>query len=127
MNPKVGNVSFYDPNNEYGFTKPYSDKTAEMIDIEVRTLIDVCYQQTKKLLIEKRDKLEELYKILLKREILFQHDLEEILGKRPYDVKKEEADAAAFEKVKPLEVVIPEDEQPIAENNAPVNPIPPLA
>jgi cell division protease FtsH len=131
MNPKVGNVSFYDPNNEYGFTKPYSDKTAEMIDIEVRTLIDICYQQTKKLLIEKRDKLEELSKILLKREILFQHDLEEILGKRPYDVKKEEADAAAFEKVKPLEVEVqapnPDNDQTITENNAPVNPIPPLA
>ena len=131
MNAKVGNVSFYDPNNEYGFTKPYSDKTAEMIDIEVRTLIDICYQQTKKLLIEKRDKLEELSKILLKREILFQHDLEEILGKRPYDVKKEEADAAAFEKVKPLEVEVqtpnPDNDQTITENNAPVNPIPPLA
>jgi AFG3 family protein len=87
MNPKVGNVSFYDPNNEYGFTKPYSDKTAEMIDIEVRNMIDSCYEKTKALLIEKRDKLEELAQILLKREILFQHDLEEILGPRPYETK----------------------------------------
>lgn len=88
MNTKVGNVSFHDPNNEYGFTKPYSDKTAEMIDIEVRNQIDACYQKTKELLLEKRDKLEELSQILLKREILFQHDLEEILGKRPFDVQE---------------------------------------
>lgn len=85
MNPKVGNVSFYDPNNEYGFTKPYSDQTAEMIDSEVRKIIDECYTVTKQLLLEKRDKLEELSQVLLKREILFQHDLEEILGKRPFD------------------------------------------
>lgn len=90
MNPKVGNVSFYDPQNEYGFTKPYSDKTAEMIDIEVRNLIDTCYTRTKKLLLEKKDQLENLSQILLKREILFQHDLEEILGKRPFDAKQEE-------------------------------------
>ncbi len=91
MNAKVGNVSFYDAQNEYGFTKPYSDKTAEMIDIEVRQLIDGCYVQTKELLLSKKDKLEELSKILLKREILFQHDLEGILGKRPFDVKTEDA------------------------------------
>ncbi|MCE2787332.1 MAG: ATP-dependent zinc metalloprotease FtsH [Sphingobacteriales bacterium] len=93
MNPKVGNISFHDPQNEYGFTKPYSDKTAEMIDIEVRNLIDTCYNRTKKLLLEKKDHLENLSQILLKREILFQHDLEEILGKRPFEAKTEEAPA----------------------------------
>ncbi len=85
MNDKIGNVSFYDANQEYGFTKPYSDKTAEMIDIEVRLLIEACFTATKNLLIEKRDKLEELAKILLEKEILFQHDLLEILGNRPFD------------------------------------------
>lgn len=97
MNSKVGNVSFYDPNNEYGFTKPYSDRTAEMIDIEVRNLIESCYNKTKQLLSDKRDKLEELSQVLLKREILFQHDLEEILGKRPYETAKaiEETTAAS--------------------------------
>jgi len=102
MNNNVGNVSFHDPNNEYGFTKPYSDKTAEMIDIEVRKQIDACYQKTKVLLLEKRDKLEELSQILLKREILFQHDLEEILGKRPFDAVKEEA---------PVEIIAAEETQ----------------
>jgi AFG3 family protein len=84
MNAKVGNVSFYDPNNEYGFTKPYSDKTAEMIDIEVRNMIDECYVATKKLLSEKRDMLEKLSHLLLEKEILFPHDLEGILGPHPY-------------------------------------------
>lgn len=106
MNSNVGNVSFHDPNNEYGFTKPYSDKTAEMIDIEVRKQIDACYQKTKALLTEKRDKLEELSQILLQREILFQHDLEEILGKRPFDVAKEET---------PIEVTAVEETQEKAE------------
>ncbi|MES2780014.1 MAG: ATP-dependent zinc metalloprotease FtsH [Bacteroidota bacterium] len=85
MNAKVGNVSFYDPNNEYGFTKPYSDKTAEMIDIEVRNMIDECYVDTKKMLSERRDMLEKLSKLLLEKEILFPHDLEGILGPHPFN------------------------------------------
>jgi cell division protease FtsH len=60
-----------------------------MIDIEVRNLIEECYQITKQLLLSKRDKLEELSKILLEREILLQPDIEEILGKRPYEKHEE--------------------------------------
>ena len=89
MNASIGNISFYDANQEYGFQKPYSDKTAEMIDIEVRKLIEACYARTKDLLNDKREKLEELAQILLKKEILFQHDLEEILGRRPHDKEEE--------------------------------------
>lgn len=90
MNDIIGNVSFYDTNQEQSFTKPFSERTAELIDIEVRKLIDTCYVKTKALLTEKREKLEELAKILLKREILFQVDLVEILGKRPHDKHTEE-------------------------------------
>jgi cell division protease FtsH len=97
MNPKIGNVSFYDANQEYGFTKPYSDKTAEMIDIEVRTLIEECFVATKNLLIEKRSKLEELAKILLEKEILFQHDLLGILGNRPFDKISDELQSPIIE------------------------------
>jgi cell division protease FtsH len=97
MNPSVGNVSFYDANQEYGFTKPYSEKTAEMIDVEVRNLINRCYAKTKELLLSKKEKLEELSQILLKREILLQHDLEEILGARPHDGKAVESAAPAEE------------------------------
>ncbi|MEE1947302.1 ATP-dependent zinc metalloprotease FtsH [Pedobacter sp. KR3-3] len=85
MNKNVGNISFYDPHNEYNFDKPYSDKTAEMIDNEVRALSNEVYERTKNLLLEKREGLEKLAQKLLEKEILFQADLEELLGKRPFD------------------------------------------
>ena len=85
MNEKVGNVSFYDPTNEYGFTKPYSDETAELIDQQVRIQIDSAYQRTKQLLNEKKNELEMLAQELLKKEILFQADLERLIGRRPFD------------------------------------------
>ncbi|HEY0769244.1 MAG TPA: ATP-dependent zinc metalloprotease FtsH, partial [Sphingobacteriaceae bacterium] len=85
MNAKIGNVSFNDTQGEYQFNKPYSEKTSEMIDHEVRILIDEVYQRTKELLTDKREGLELLAQKLLEKEILFQSDLEEILGKRPFD------------------------------------------
>ena len=85
MNAVVGNVSFNDPQNEYNFNKPYSDKTAELIDQEVRKIITDAYDVTKQLLIDNREGLEKLAKKLLEKEILFQADLEEILGKRPFE------------------------------------------
>ena len=85
MNKTIGNVSFHDPQNEYNFNKPYSEKTSEMIDNEVRTLISEVYERTKDLLIENREGLEKLAQKLIEKEILFQADLEEILGKRPFD------------------------------------------
>jgi len=85
MNTEVGNVSFHDPQNEYNFNKPYSEKTSELIDIEVRKLIGQVYERTMQLLVEKRTGLEKLAEKLLEKEILFQADLEEILGKRPFE------------------------------------------
>ncbi|RYG11733.1 MAG: ATP-dependent zinc metalloprotease FtsH, partial [Chitinophagaceae bacterium] len=85
MNSTIGNVSFHDPQNEYNFNKPYSEKTSEMIDNEVRLLIADVYVRTKQLLTDKRDGLEKLAQKLIEKEILFQADLEEILGKRPFD------------------------------------------
>lgn len=58
MNDKLGNISYYDPSQEQTFTKPYSEKTAEMIDNEVRKLIDEAYIRTKALLTDKRDAVE---------------------------------------------------------------------
>ncbi|MBV8389745.1 MAG: ATP-dependent zinc metalloprotease FtsH, partial [Mucilaginibacter sp.] len=85
MNDKVGNISFNDTQGEYQFNKPYSERTSELIDAEVRNQITLMYDRTKKLLIDKREGLEKLANKLLEKEILFQSDLEEILGKRPFD------------------------------------------
>ncbi|MES2808829.1 MAG: ATP-dependent zinc metalloprotease FtsH [Bacteroidota bacterium] len=85
MNEKVGNVSFNDTQGEYQFNKPYSEKTSELIDNEVRGQINAVYARTKQLLLDKREGLIKLAEKLLEKEILFQSDLEEILGKRPFE------------------------------------------
>jgi AFG3 family protein len=88
MNEKVGNISYYDPNQENVFTKPFSEETGKMIDEEMHKLIDNAYQITKKLLTEKKDDVEKLAKELLKKEVLFKSDVEALIGKRPYEEKK---------------------------------------
>ena len=88
MNDKVGNVSFYDPQVENSFTKPYSEETSRMIDEEVRKLIDNAYVRTKQLLLDKKEQVEKLAEALLSREVLFQSDVEALIGKRPYEEKK---------------------------------------
>ncbi|MGC4023125.1 MAG: ATP-dependent zinc metalloprotease FtsH [Cyclobacteriaceae bacterium] len=85
MNPAIGNISFYDSKqSEYSFNKPYSDATAEKIDMEVKKIIDSAFDRTKRLLMEHRDHLEIIAQELLKKEILFQSDLERLIGKRPF-------------------------------------------
>lgn len=84
MSEKVGNISFND-SQDTQFQKPYSDKTAELVDEEVRNLIDTVYSRTKELLLENQEGLIAVAEKLLEKEILFQSDLEEILGKRPFD------------------------------------------
>ncbi len=88
MNDKVGNVSFYDPQQETTFTKPYSEETSKIIDQEVRKLIDDAYIRTKQLLTDKKAEVEKLAEALLEREVLFQSDVEALIGKRPYEEKK---------------------------------------
>ena len=88
MNDKVGNISYYDPNQENVFTKPFSEETGKMIDEEVRKLIDNAYQITIKLLTEKKGDVEKLAKELLKKEVLFKSDVEALIGKRPFEEKK---------------------------------------
>jgi cell division protease FtsH len=86
MNDKIGNISFYDSKqSEYSFNKPYSEATAETIDNEVRVIIDKAYERTKNLLREKRKELEIIAQKLLEKEIIFQSDLEELIGKRPFE------------------------------------------
>lgn len=87
MNDKVGNISFYDPQQDQSFTKPYSEETSKMIDEEVRKLIDKAYARTKKLLTDKRAEVEKLAEALLDKEVLFQSDVETLIGPRPYQDK----------------------------------------
>src|ERR1700744_3006292 len=87
MNPKIGNVSFNDTQGEYQFNKPYSEKTSQLIDEEVRSQINMVYERTKQLLTDKREGLEKLPNKLIEKKTLLQSDLEEILGKRPFDTR----------------------------------------
>ena len=88
MNDKIGNISYYDPQQDQTFTKPYSDETAKLIDEEVRKLIDEAYIRTKNLLLEKKVEVEKLAEALLEKEVLFQSDVETLIGRRPYEEKK---------------------------------------
>lgn len=87
MSEKVGNVSYYDSTgqSDYSFTKPYSEKTAELIDEEVKALIDSQYRRAKKVLRDNAEGHSKLAELLLEREVIFSEDLEEIFGKRPWD------------------------------------------
>ena len=87
MTKAIGNMSYYDSKqaDSYTFQKPYSDATAEKIDKEVRSIIDEAYQRTKALLTQHRQHLDVIAKELLEKEILFQADLERLIGKRPFD------------------------------------------
>jgi len=87
LNDKVGNISFYDSSGqqEYMLGKPFSEKTAQVIDEEISRMVETAYQRAKTLLIENREKLNQLAGILLQKEVIFREDLENIFGKRPYD------------------------------------------
>ena len=90
MNKNIGNLSFFDSKqSDYNFTKPYSDSTAEKIDQEVKSIIDNAYSRTKKLLTDKKEELEKIANKLLEKEILFQNDLEKLIGKRPFKTNLE--------------------------------------
>jgi len=84
MSEEVGNISFYDSSgqSEYSFNKPYSEKTAELIDKEVARIIDEQYLRAKKLLVENHGEHSKLAERLLEKEVIFSEDLEKIFGKR---------------------------------------------
>ena len=87
LNDKIGNVTYYDSSgqSEYGFTKPYSEVTAQTIDKEISNLIEGQYQRAITILRENKDKLTKLAERLLEKEVIFKDDLEEIFGKRPFE------------------------------------------
>ncbi|GFZ91585.1 ATP-dependent zinc metalloprotease FtsH [Aquaticitalea lipolytica] len=116
LSDKVGNLTYYDSSgqNEYGFTKPYSERTAELIDKEISDIIEEQYQRAIKILEDNKDKLTKLAEVLLEKEVIFKDNLEKIFGKRPFgkddevempknntkDVKTEEVKAEDEEEVK---------------------------
>ncbi|MDH5475054.1 MAG: ATP-dependent zinc metalloprotease FtsH [Cyclobacteriaceae bacterium] len=86
MNDEIGNISYYDSKqSEYNFNKPYSEATAEKIDVEVKKIIDTSYKRSKELLSKRKEELEIIAKELLEKEIIFQADLERLIGKRPFE------------------------------------------
>ena len=90
LSDKVGNLTYYDSSNgnEYGFTKPYSEQTAETIDKEISLIIENQYKRALKILKKNKKKLIQLAELLLKKEVIFKDNLEEIFGKRPFQKKE---------------------------------------
>jgi cell division protease FtsH len=94
LSDKIGNLTYYGSSgqSEYGFTKPYSEQTAELIDREISELIETQYKRAIKILEENKDKLTELAEVLLEKEVIFKDNLEKIFGKRTFakDLQEEE-------------------------------------
>ena len=92
LNEKVGNITYYQTNeSEYGFTKPYSEETAKLIDTEISAIVEKEYRRAIEMLKKHKDKLTELAEHLLEKEVIFKVDLERIFGKRPFEKPEAEA------------------------------------
>jgi cell division protease FtsH len=87
LSDKVGNITYYDSSgqNEYGFTKPYSEETAITIDKEISSIIENQYIRAIRILEENKDKLTALAEVLLEKEVIFKDNLEEIFGERSFE------------------------------------------
>ncbi|KAI9481604.1 MAG: peptidase family M41-domain-containing protein [Benjaminiella poitrasii] len=85
MNPKVGPISFSDPSGEQRFQKPFSEETGTTIDMEARKLVNEAFDRTLNLLTEKKNEIEKVAKLLLEKEVLTREDMEQLLGKRPFN------------------------------------------
>ena len=92
LNDKIGNVTYYDSTgqNEYNFSKPYSDETAKIIDAEISGLIEGQYKRAVNILEDNKEKLNQLADILIEKEVIFKDDLEAIFGKRTFDKNLDE-------------------------------------
>ena len=128
MSPEIGNISFYDSSgqSDWNFTKPFSEKTAEMIDKEVRRIVESAYAKAKELILSHREQLDELAGQLYEKEVLFREDLERIYGPRPWEETKKlenqsvEQLPAHSEESKEIardENQLKEEEQEASENN----------
>lgn len=89
MGKTLPNLCYYN-NEEYSFSKPYSDHTAQLIDEEVKQLIASEYERAKKILVEHKEGHAQLAQLLVEREVIFAEDVERIFGKRPWTSRTEE-------------------------------------
>lgn len=91
MSDKLSNISYFDSSRgDYSFTKPYSEKTAELIDQEVKAIVDEQYNRAKEIIITHREQHKELADLLVEKEVIFADDVERIFGKRPWISRQEE-------------------------------------
>ena len=95
LNEEIGNVTYYDSSgqNDYNFSKPYSEETAQVIDKEISKIIEIQYKRACKLVKDNQKKLTALANRLLEKEVIFKDDLVKILGERPFDKTKKEETA----------------------------------
>jgi cell division protease FtsH len=125
MSDSLANISYFDSSgqSEYSFSKPYSEKTAEAIDLEVKNLVSEQYERAKHLLSEHNEGHRALANILVEREVIFSEDVEHIFGKRQWTSRSEEIIEAQKkqEAQNALEAAAKESENPIekAENELP--------
>ncbi len=111
MSQEIGNLSFYDSsgNSDFGFSKPYSEKTSELIDAEIKNLVEMQYERAKQVLRDNSNGLKELAETLLEKEVIFSDDLERIFGKRKGE--KIETEVANEENLIETENTINQEEQ----------------
>ncbi len=118
LSEKLGNITYYDSSgqNDYGFSKPYSEETAQLIDEEISKLIEEQYERAQKILTKHKKELTQLAELLLEKEVIFSDDLEAIFGKRPF-VK----DPLAKKVVKKVSPVAPEEVQKDVNNEGEIS------
>ena len=114
MSPKVGNISFYDSSGQRDmFTKPFSERTAELIDDEVRRLVDESVATTRRIIEEERENIERLADLLIEKETIFTEDIEAILGRSAQQIERDKREEA--EKAKEAEKSEDIGREPISE------------
>ncbi|SFR31781.1 cell division protease FtsH [Robiginitalea myxolifaciens] len=117
LNDTIGNLTYYDSSGQdaYGFNKPYSEDTAQIIDREISKIIEEQYARAISVLKEHKEKLTELAERLLEKEVIFKEDLEKIFGKRPFESQFDTLGQETLEK--PEEAASEDSEQPLEQKN----------
>ncbi len=118
LSEKLGNITYYDSSgqNDYNFSKPYSEETAQLIDEEISKLIETQYDRAQSILTKHKKELTQLAELLLEKEVIFSDDLEAIFGKRPF-VKE----PLAKKVVKPATSVTPDESQKDVNNEGEIS------